>query len=240
MKDNLVFWVIGGLVIMSGSLFSIHILSAQEVAPVVLPIQSPNTVESDTEESVEKMRQQTIRQEQLQRQRFINQSEESPVREESVQRNVEVMNINSQEREERIRARCELVSSNIQQHQNRFTNKSDTRITVYTKIVTRLQGVSTRLSETGTDVSQLNNYITDIQGKLSTLEDASNLYSQSLKTDSTELCSQDNIKTVIDTKKQELQSIIAQDRAIRQIIRETVVPYLKSLRPASSEPSISQ
>lgn len=147
--------------------------------------------------------------------------------------------ISLQEREQRIIERCEIVSSNILRHQDRFIQKSTTRVNVYNKVITRLETISKKLTDSGVDTSLINTYISDIKLKVLALESSSKTYLDSFK-NSAELCGKTGIKNIIETKKQDLKAVTEQDRVIRRMIRDTIVPYLKTLRPISGEQSESQ
>lgn len=147
--------------------------------------------------------------------------------------------VSLQGRDQRMIDRCEVVSSNILGHQERFIQKSTTRINVYNKVIIRLEAISNKFTESEVDVSLLNTYISDIKSKVIALEAASKAYSDSFK-DSEELCGQTEIKSIIEAKKQELKAIIEQDKIVRRMIRDTIVPYLKTLRPISEEQSEPQ
>lgn len=243
MKYKNISFLIAGVLVMSGSLISITTLLAQELAPAndPLPVTNSEEVQPLVGEQNARTRQQNIRAEQLQRQRPNNSEQNQPIRpnilpEGESRKQEGRVEINSN-KEQRMMDQCEKISSNISQHKERFNAKSEIRMKVYNKVVARLEIVSNRLNATGVDTNVLNTYITEIKTKITALEGDSISYSNSLTLNSSELCEQEDIQNTLDAKKQELQAIIEQDKGIRRMIRDTIVPYLKTLRPISVEQS---
>lgn len=140
-------------------------------------------------------------------------------------------------REQRIKDRCESVGMRIAKHQEMFTSKSQARLTKYNQITTRLETVSTKLAEKGVDVSTYNSYITELKSKITSLNTLNQDYTQLFgsKANSGEFCNnKDQLATEVETRKSKLQAVIAKDKEIRMYIKDTVLPYLKSVQPESN------
>lgn len=137
-------------------------------------------------------------------------------------------------REQRIKDRCEAVGIKIINHQNTFTSKSQARLTKYNQITTRLETVSTRLSEKEVDVSTYNSYITELKAKTTALNSLNQDYTQLFgsKSNTGEFCNnKEQLATEVEARKSKLQAVIAKDKEIRMYIKDTILPYLKSIKP---------
>lgn len=137
-------------------------------------------------------------------------------------------------REQRIKDRCEAVGMRILNHQEMFTSKSQARLTKYNQITTRLETVSTRLAEKGVDVITYNSYITELKSKITALNTLNQEYTQLFgsKANTGEFCNnKEQLATEVETRKAKLQLVIAKDKEIRMYIKETILPYLKSIKP---------
>lgn len=140
-------------------------------------------------------------------------------------------------REQRIKDRCELVGSRILKHQENFTSQSQTRFNKYNKITTRLEAVSTSLIEKGVDVSVYNSYITELKSKIIVLSTLNQDYIQLFgsKANTGEFCNnKEQLVAEIQDRKSKLQLVIAKDKEIKIYIRDTILPYLKSIKTESN------
>lgn len=140
-------------------------------------------------------------------------------------------------REQKIQERCESVGIKIVRHQNIFKSKSQGRITKYNQITTRLETVSTKLAEKGVDVAIYNSYLVELKAKITALNTANQEYIQlfGTKANTGEFCNNKaQLATEVETRKAKLQAIIAKDKEIRMYIKDTIIPYLKSIKPEST------
>jgi len=145
-------------------------------------------------------------------------------------------------REQRIKDRCEAVGMRIVNHQKMFTSKSQARLTKYNQITTRLETVSTRLAEKGVDVITYNSYITELKAKIDALNTLNQDYTQLFgsKANTGEFCNnKEQLATEVETRKSKLQVVIAKDKEIRMHIKDTILPYLKSIKPAPTNTEAS-
>jgi len=151
--------------------------------------------------------------------------------------------LTSEQREQKIKERCEAVGMRILNHQRNFTSKSQVRIAKYNKFTTRLEKVSNKLVERGVDVTTYNSYISELKNKITTMNVANQEYIQlfGTKVNTGEFCNnQTQLATEVDIRKSKLQSVIVKDREIRIYIKDTIIPYLRSIRPqetTSPEPA---
>lgn len=139
--------------------------------------------------------------------------------------------LTSEQREQKIKERCELITSKISQHKEQFQIRSKNRLDKYNKLSARLEITSQKLSERGVNVSQYNSYIDELVNKISSLDASIQQYNQSLVDDVASICANQKPTESIDTKREALKSIISQDREIRVYIKDTITPYLRSIRP---------
>lgn len=140
-------------------------------------------------------------------------------------------------REQKIQERCEAVGMKILNHQENFKSKSQGRITKYNQITTRLETVSTKLAEKGVDVGTYNSYLVELKVKITALNTANQGYIQlfGTKANTGEFCNNKvQLATEVDTRKIKLQAIIAKDKEIRIYIKDTIIPYLKSIKSEST------
>lgn len=135
------------------------------------------------------------------------------------------------EREKKVKDKCQEISSKIAEHQNELKVKAEKRLGKYTQIITRLEAVSIKLAESGVDVSIYNEYVAEVNSKVTDLNTRTQTYIASLQSDSTQLCTKDKAATELNTRKSDLKVLIAQDKAIRTYIKETIIPYLRSIKP---------
>lgn len=145
-------------------------------------------------------------------------------------------------REQRIKDRCEAVGMRIVNHQKMFTSKSQARLTKYNQITTRLETVSTRLVEKEVDVIIYNSYITELKAKIAALNTLNQEYTQLFgsKANTGEFCNnKEQLATEVETRKSKLQAVIAKDKEIRMYIKDTILPYLKSIKPAPTNTEAS-
>lgn len=150
--------------------------------------------------------------------------------------------LTSEQREQKIKERCEAVGMKILNHQNNFKSKSQARLTKYNQITTRLETVSTRLAEKGVDVITYNSYITELKAKITALNTANQEYVQlfGTKANTGEFCNnKEQLATEVETRKSKLQEVIAKDKEIRMYIKDTMLPYLKSIKPAPTNTEAS-
>jgi chromosome segregation ATPase len=135
------------------------------------------------------------------------------------------------EREKKIKDKCQEISNKITEHQNELKAKAEKRLGKYNKIIARLQSVSVKLAELGVDVTAYNGYVAEVNSKVTDLNTLTQKYIASLQSDSAQLCTKDKAATELNTRKSDLKVIIAQDKAIRTYIKETIIPYLRSIKP---------
>lgn len=150
--------------------------------------------------------------------------------------------LTSEQREQKIKERCEAVGMKILNHQNNFKSKSQARLTKYNQITTRLETVSTRLAEKGVDVITYNSYITELKAKITALNTANQEYVQlfGTKANTGEFCNnKEQLAAEVETRKSKLQEVIAKDKEIRMYIKDTMLPYLKSIKPAPTNTEAS-
>lgn len=144
---------------------------------------------------------------------------------------------NQEQRTQRIKERCENVGMKIIEHQNKFKSKSQGRITKYNQVTTRLETVSTKLAEKGVDVTTYNSYLIELKSKINALNTLNQDYIQlfGAKANTGEFCNnKEQLSTEVDTRKAKLQLIIDKDKEIRMYIKDTMLPYLKSIKPQSN------
>ena len=135
------------------------------------------------------------------------------------------------EREKKIKDKCQEISNKITQHQNELKAKAEKRLGKYNKIIARLQSVSVKLAELGVDVSTYNGYVSEVNSRVTDLNTYTQKYIASLQSDSAQLCTKDKAATDLNTRKADLKVIIGKDKAIRTYIKETIIPYLRSIKP---------
>jgi hypothetical protein len=135
------------------------------------------------------------------------------------------------EREKKVKDKCQEISNKITEHQNELKAKAEKRLGKYNKIIARLQSVSVKLAELGVDVSTYNGYVSEVNSRVTDLNTLTQKYIASLQSDSTQLCTKDKAATELNTRKADLKVIIVQDKAIRTYIKETIIPYLRSIKP---------
>ncbi len=135
------------------------------------------------------------------------------------------------EREKKIKDKCQEISNKIAEHQNELKAKAEKRLGKYNKIITRLQSVSVKLAELGVDVTTYNGYVAEVNSKVTDLNTLTQKYIASLQSDSAQLCTKDKAATELNTRKSDLKVIISQDKAIRTYMKETIIPYLRSIKP---------
>lgn len=135
------------------------------------------------------------------------------------------------EREKRIKDKCQEISNRIAEHQNELKAKAEKRLGKYNKIIIRLEAVSIKLADLGVDVSIYNGYVAEVKSRVNELNQLTNVYIASLASDTIQLCNKDKAGTELNTRKSDLRVIIAQDKAVRSYIKETIIPYLRSIKP---------
>jgi hypothetical protein len=141
---------------------------------------------------------------------------------------------NQEQRAQRIKERCENVGMKIVEHQNKFKSKSQGRIVKYNQITTRLETVSTKLAENGVDVTAYNSYLVELKSKINALNTLNQDYIQLFgsKANTGEFCNnKEQLSIEVDTRKAKLQLVIDKDKEIRMYIKDTIIPYLRSIRP---------
>jgi len=142
------------------------------------------------------------------------------------------------EREKKIKDKCQEISNKIAEHQNELKVKAQERLGKYNKIIARLEAVSTKLATLGVDITTYNGYVVEVKSRVDGLNQLTNTYIASLQSDTTQLCTKDKAAIDLNTRKTDLKIIIAQDKAIRSYIKDTIIPYLRSIKsqqPASTE-----
>ena len=152
--------------------------------------------------------------------------------------NIEQRELNIAERtanrEQRIKDRCENVGMKIMRHQSVFKSRSQGRIVKYNQVTNRLELVSNRLAEKEVDVTTYNSYISELKAKIADLNNLNQDYIQLFgsKANTGEFCNnKEQLATEVDTRKSKLQLVISKDKEIRMYIKETILPYLKSIKP---------
>ena len=141
---------------------------------------------------------------------------------------------NQEQRATRIQERCQNVGMKIVEHQTKFKSKSQGRITKYNQITNRLETFSTKLAEKGVDVITYDSYLVELNSKINSLNTLNQDYIQLFgsKANTGEFCNnKEQLSTEVDTRKTKLQLVIAKDREIRIYIKDTVIPYLRSIKP---------
>lgn len=141
---------------------------------------------------------------------------------------------NQEQRATRIKERCENVGMKIVEHQNKFKSKSQGRITKYNQITNRLETVSTKLAEKGIDITTYNSYLVELKSKINALNTLNQDYILLFgsKANTGEFCNnKEQLSTEVDTRKAKLQLVIDKDKEIRMYIKDTIIPYLKSIKP---------
>jgi histone H1/5 len=134
-------------------------------------------------------------------------------------------------REKKIKDKCQEISNKIAQHQNELKAKAEKRLGKYNKIITRLEAVSIKLADLGVDVTMYNGYVVEVKSRVSNLNTLTQTYIASLSTDVVQLCNKDQAAAELNARKAELKAIVAQDKSIRSYIKETIIPYLRSIKP---------
>jgi DNA repair exonuclease SbcCD ATPase subunit len=135
------------------------------------------------------------------------------------------------EREKRIKDKCQEISNRIAEHQNELKAKAEKRLGKYNKIIIRLEAVSVKLVDLGVDMSTYNGYVAEVKSRVNELNQLTNVYIASLASDNIQLCNKDTAGIELNTRKSDLKVIIAQDKAVRSYIKETIIPYLRSIKP---------
>jgi hypothetical protein len=136
-----------------------------------------------------------------------------------------------EQKEQRIRERCTVITNRISQHKEQFQIRSQNRLDKYNKLSARLEITSQKLSEKGVDVSQYNSYIDELVNKINSVDASIQQYIQVSSDEVNSICSNQNPAESINTKREALQSIISQERELRIYIKDTIIPYLRSIRP---------
>ncbi len=136
-----------------------------------------------------------------------------------------------EEREQKIKERCETINAKIASHKDKFELKSQNRLNKYNKLISRLESISKKLSEREVDVTEYNSYIAELTSKVDSLNLAVQNYIQNSQLESASICSNQKPSDLISTKKESLQTIITQDKALRSYIKDTIIPYLRSVKP---------
>jgi len=139
--------------------------------------------------------------------------------------------LTSEQREQKIKERCELITSKISQHKEQFQIKSQNRLDKYNKLSTRLKMSSQKLSERGVDINQYNSYIDELVNKINSLAASVQQYIQDSGDEVDSICSNQKPTEYINTKRETLKLIINQEREIRVYIKDTIIPYLRSIKP---------
>jgi|694.fasta_scaffold05653_18 hypothetical protein len=149
------------------------------------------------------------------------------------QRDLNVVGKNA-DREKKIKEKCDSVGVKIVNHQDLFKSKSQDRIAKYNQIVSRLDSFSLKLSENGVDVSTYNSYVSELKLKI----DAFSMLNQNYtilftsKANTGEFCNnKERLSTEVDVRKERLQLVIEKDKEIRTYIKDTIVSYLKTVKP---------
>jgi hypothetical protein len=150
---------------------------------------------------------------------------------------------NQEQRAQRIKERCDNVGMKIVEHQNKFKSKSQGRIVKYNQVTTRLETVSTKLAENGVDVTTYNSYLVELKSKINALNTLNRDYILlfGTKANTGEFCNnKEQLSTEVDTRKAKLQLVIDKDKEIRMYIKDTILPYLKSIKPQPTTNSPSE
>lgn len=134
-------------------------------------------------------------------------------------------------REKKIKDKCQEISNKIAEHQNELKAKAEKRLGKYNKIIARLEAVSIKLVDLGVDVTIYNGYVAEVKSRVAELNTLTQTYIASLNTDVIQLCNKDQAAAELNTRKAELKVIITQDKSIRSYIKETIIPYLRSIKP---------
>jgi DNA repair exonuclease SbcCD ATPase subunit len=134
-------------------------------------------------------------------------------------------------REKKIKDKCQEISNKISEHQNELKAKAEKRLGKYNKIIARLEAVSIKLADLGVDVTMYNGYVVEVKSRVADLNTLTQTYIASLSTDVVQLCNKDQAAAELNTRKAELKAIVAQDKSIRSYIKETIIPYLRSIKP---------
>ena len=137
----------------------------------------------------------------------------------------------AEEREQKIKERCETINAKIASHKEKFELKSQNRLNKYNKLISRLESISQKLSEKEVDVTEYNNYISELLSKVDSLTFAVQNYIRNSQLESATVCSGQKPSETIQSKRESLQTIITQDRALRSYIKDTIIPYLRSVKP---------
>jgi chromosome segregation ATPase len=135
------------------------------------------------------------------------------------------------DREKKIKDKCQEISNKIAEHQNELKVKAQERLGKYNKIIARLEAVSTKLATLGVDITTYNGYVVEVKSRVDGLNQLTNTYIASLQSDTTQICTKDKAAIDLNTRKTDLNIIIAQDKAIRSYIKDTIIPYLRSIKP---------
>lgn len=143
--------------------------------------------------------------------------------------------LSKDDREERIKNRCSQVTQKLDSHQKEFDSRSKQRLVKYIKVVERLESISLKLAESGVDVSQYNNYVAELKLKVDDFDALVKTYVSSLESQKSTLCSSEKPSSNLDTKKSELQSIIKKDKEIRMYIKDTIISYLRTIKPVDED-----
>jgi hypothetical protein len=166
--------------------------------------------------------------------RQTKQSESSNVSTQNIEKRQSNIITNQEQRATRIQERCESFGIRIVNHQNIFRVKSQGRITKYNQITNRLETVSTKLAEKGVDIATYDSYLVELNSKINSLNILNQDYIQLFgsKANTGEFCNnKEQLSTEVDTRKAKLQLVIAKDKEIRMYIKDTIIPYLKSIKP---------
>jgi hypothetical protein len=147
--------------------------------------------------------------------------------------------LSPEQRAQKIKERCEFITNKISQHKEQFKIRSQDRLNKYNKLSARLEMTSQKLSERGVDVSQYNGYIDELVNKINSVDASIQQYIQSSGDDLASICANQKPTESINTKREALKSIISQEREIRVYIKDTIIPYLRSIRPQESTSSDS-
>ncbi|MEX0596966.1 MAG: hypothetical protein WD512_10750, partial [Candidatus Paceibacterota bacterium] len=150
------------------------------------------------------------------------------------------VSVNQEQRTQKIKERCDNVGMKIVEHQNKFKPKSQGRIVKYNQVTIRLEAVSTKLAEKGVDIATYNSYLVELKSKINALNTLNQDYIQlfGAKSNTGEFCNnKEQLSTEVDTRKAKLQLVISKDKEIRMYIKETILPYLRSIKP--QEPTLS-
>jgi hypothetical protein len=139
--------------------------------------------------------------------------------------------ITTEEREQKIKERCETINAKIVTHKEKFALKSQNRLNRYNKLISRLEVISQKLSEKEIDVTEYNKYIAELVSKVDSLNLVIQNYIQNSQLESASICSNQKPSDFISTKKESLQVIITQDKALRSYVKDTIIPLLRSIKP---------